>query len=296
MSFEERAALAIVFACLVGCAPALPSAKFHVLTDSGERMLATTTETYARIARLEDAFVIASAGDEKLGADSFRPSIEGHSFDLVPELELRRAALTVLVRYLRVLEAFASNDGAEVDRAALELGSSVESLMEAAGSGEQAKEVSGVLAAAIDVIGKEIADAQRLRALERVMDASQKDVERLASLVAQSHAKLARAIDVMVAQIVARANVVRPPVATAARDAFYTGLLRTLRDAEGARVALAQMTEALRGVPAAHAQIRKSLDQKEAPLDALKSLAARAESAGRFYALTQQGASNAKGP
>jgi hypothetical protein len=274
----------------IACAPALPRARFYVLSDSSTRILATTTETYARVARLEDAFIVASMGDDKLTVDSFRPVVEGHSFDLVPELMLRRAALMVLVKYLGVLEAFASSDAeADVDRAALELGSSVRSLIDTAGAGEHAKEVTGILATGIDVIGKEIADGQRVRALERVMAASQKDVERLASLVAESHAKIERAIDVMVAQIVARANVVRPPVASASRDAFYAELSRTLRDARDARAALVEMTEATRAIPAAHAQIQKSLSEKATPLDALTALAGRAERAGRFYALTQKG-------
>jgi hypothetical protein len=289
-------ALAIGAFFAMGCAPALPRARFHVLSNSGARILATTNETYARIARLEDAFIVASAGDEKLTPDSFRPVIEGRSFDLLPELAIRSQALTVLVHYFDVLEAFATNDAAGVDEAALELGASVRSLMDAAGTGEHAKEVSGILATGIDVIGKEITAGQRAGALERVMAASQKDVERLAELVGQSHAKLERAIDVMVAQIVARANVIRPPAGSALRDEFHAALYRTLRDARAARASLAEMAEALRGIPGAHAQIQKSLREKATPLDALQALASRAERAGRFYALTQPGENHGPDP
>jgi hypothetical protein len=161
--------------------------------------------------------------------------------------------------------------------------------MDAAGTGgEHGAQVAGVLAAGVDVIGREITSGQRARALARVMDASQKDVERLVNLVAQSHAKLDRAIDVMVAQIVARANLVRPPPATALRDDFYRALLLQLREAKETRAALAAMSEATREIPAAHAQIRQSLHEKAAPLDALKSLAHKAEQAGRFYGSWQK--------
>jgi hypothetical protein len=289
MSRERRRAARAALLCAVlvvlasGCAATVPEARFHVLASSGSRILSTTSETYARIVTLEQAFILASMGDEKLTPDSFRPAVEGKSFDLEPELALRESALTVLVKYLRVLEAFAaSEDDARVDEASIELGSSIRGLMDAAGTGHAA-EVSGILATGVDVIGREIQAGQRARALARVMDASQKDVERLAGLVSQSHAKLDRAIDLMVGQIVARANLVRPPAGTPARDQFYGALQVELREAKEARAALAAMAEATREIPTAHAQIRQSLHETRAPLDALKSLAQKAQQAGHFY-------------
>jgi hypothetical protein len=252
--------------------------------------LSTTGDTYAHIVRLEQAFIVASMGDEKLTPDSFRPVVEGRSFDLEPELAFRQAALGVLVKYLRVLEAFASSEtDADVDKASLELGASIEGLMEAAGNGGgRGAQVSGILATGVDAIGREVMAGERVRALGRVMDASQKDIERLANLVVQSHAKLDRAIDVMIGQIVARANVVRPPPATLARDEFYAALASTLRGAKEARHALASTAEAAKQIPVAHAQIRQALHETRAPLDALKTLAHKAEQAGSFYGSTQK--------
>jgi hypothetical protein len=300
MSHERRCAprVALLAAVLLvfagGCAASIPEARFHVLAGSGSRILATTTETYAHILKLEQAFIVASTGDEKLTPDSFRPTVEGKSFDLEPELALREAALVVLVKYLQVLEAFASTDGeADVDEASLELGAAIQGLMEAAGhDADQSAKVSGILATGVDAIGRELAAGQRSRALARVMDASQKDVERLAGLVSQSHTKLDRAIGVMVAQLVTRANLIRPAAGTAARDEFYRALLVELREAADARAALAAMAEATRDIPVAHAQIRQSLHEARAPLDALKSLAHKAEQAGRFYGSTQVGGKN----
>jgi hypothetical protein len=294
MSRERRAGVRLAICATMlfaaGCAASIPEARFHVLASSGSRILTTTSEAYAHIVKLEQAFIVASMGDEKLTPDSFRPAVEGKSFDLEPELELREAALEVLVKYLRVLEAFASTSSdADVDRASLELGSAIDGLMDAAGTGgERRAQVAGILAAGVDAMGREITSGQRARALAHVMDASQKDVERLAALVAQSHAKLDRAIDVMVAQIVARANLVRPPPNTVARDEFYRSMLLVLREAKDTRAALAAMSEATREIPAAHAQIRQALHQKTAPLDALKALAHKAEQAGRFYGSWQE--------
>src|SRR5689334_21613894 len=122
----------VVFA---GCGASIPEARFHVLASSGSRIMTTTSETYAYIVRLEQAFIVVSTGDEKLTPDSFRPAVEGRSFDLEPELALREAALGVLVKYLRVLEAFASNEGdSDVDKASLELGSAIQGLMDTAGN------------------------------------------------------------------------------------------------------------------------------------------------------------------
>jgi len=288
MSYERL--LAIVLLVLLGCSASVPEAKFHVLASSGARILSTTGDTYARIVRLEQAFIVASMGDEKLTPDSFRPVVEGRSFDLEPELAFRQAALGVLVKYLRVLEAFASSEtDADVDKASLELGASLEGLMETAAiSKERGAQVSGILATGVDAIGREVSARQRARALDRVMDASQKDIERLANLVAESHAKLDRAIDVMVGQIVARANVVRPPPATVGRDEFYVALASTLRGAKEAHRALLATAEAVKQIPVAHAQIRQTLAQTRAPLDALKSLAHKAEEAGTFYGSTQK--------
>jgi hypothetical protein len=288
-------AAALLLLLASGCAASIPEARFHVLASSGSHILTATTETYARIVRLERAFIVASTVDEKLTPDSFRPAVEGKSFDLEPELALRTAALDVLVKYLQVLEAFAAGGtDADIDKASLELGSAIQGLLDAAGTdGERGAQVSGILAAGVDAIGHEIAAGQRARALARVMDASQKDVERLANLVSQSHTKLDRAIDVMVAQIVTRANLIRPPANTVARDEFYRSLLVELREAADARAALAAMAEATREIPAAHAQIRQSLHEKLAPLDALSALAHKAEQAGRFYGSMQSGS---KGP
>jgi hypothetical protein len=280
---------ALVAATAMGCKASIPEARFHVLASSGARILTTTGDTYARIARIQQAFVIASMGDEKLTVDSFRPVVEGRSFDLEPELALRQAALGVLVKYLRVLDALASGTAdADVDKASLDLASALRGLAAVAGhEGDRASQVAGIFATAVDAIGREIASGERRSALGRVMDASQKDVERLAHLVSQSHAKLDRAIGVMVAQIVARANIILPPAGTVLRDDFYTRLANRLRDASEARAALAAMAEATEEIPAAHAQIRLSLEQKVAPLDALKSLAEKAERAGGFYAETK---------
>jgi len=169
-------ALAIAAFFAMGCARALPYARFTSCRIPARAFLATTNETYARIAvsRTHSSW---PARGTKSSRRILSPVVEGRSFDLLPELALRSQALTVLVHYFDVLEAFATNDAAGVDEAALELGASVSKLDGCGRHGEHAKEVSGILATGIDVIGKEIAAGQRASALERVMARRKKDVE-----------------------------------------------------------------------------------------------------------------------
>src|SRR5262249_34723381 len=79
---------------LAACAASVPSAKFELLADSTSTVVTDARNTFARVERLQRKFVVAvlPTGDHPLTIDSFKPEVEGRSFDLVPELAFRQAA------------------------------------------------------------------------------------------------------------------------------------------------------------------------------------------------------------
>ena len=159
--------------------------------------------TYTRIEKLQRRFIVETASDSPLTRDSFRPVIDGQSFDLTPELRFRETALEVLVRYALVLQAFAKRDFAgEVDKATEELAGSLKALAAtAAPENESAAKASGILATVVNIIGRAIVQGKRLEALKMVMDAAQSDIAKLTQLIVGSNVKIQRAVDTMLTRL-----------------------------------------------------------------------------------------------
>ena len=130
MRRKSNLVLCVLLLWIIGlsaCATSAPIGKYHALKDSSQSILANTTDTYTRIEKLQRRFVITSAPDKPINQDTFKPQINGQSYDLVPELRYREAAFEVLVKYLTVLSVLSSKDYmADVDKASIELSASLQ--------------------------------------------------------------------------------------------------------------------------------------------------------------------------
>lgn len=281
----RRPAILGVALLAASCAAKIPVGKYDVLVDSSQRILTGTTETYTRITRLQRRFTVATVGSAPLTRESFKPVVDGQSFDLGPELQFREAALEVMVRYALVLQAFARHDFAgEVDKASEELAGSLKSLAAtAAPDAGSARQASGVLATVVNVIGREVVRRQRLDALKTVMTSAQPDLAKLAELIAGSNAKIKQAVDIMLGRIVAHQNAVRPPPDSPMRFDFDTEVAAVIAEVEEIEAALAALSAAVAGVPPAHAEIRRMLDERPRDLTALQDLVKEVQRINRFY-------------
>jgi len=247
--------------------------------------LSGTTETYTRIEKLQRRFIVETVNNSPLTRDSFRPVIDGQSFDLVPELRFRETALDVLVKYFLVLQAFAKRDfEGEVDKAAEELAGSLKSFVAtAAPDSETATEASGILATVVNVIGREIVRGKRLEALKTVMDSAQPDIEKLTRLIVGSNGKIKQAVDTMLGRIIAHRNTMRPSRDTVERVSFDTDVSLVIGEVDEIKAALDNLSTAIQEVPSAHAEVRKMLDEKPTGLNALQQLVEEVQRIDKFY-------------
>lgn len=268
-----------------GCT-SIPVGKYQALHESSRTVLTTTSETYKRIEELQRQFAIATAPNQKLTRESFQPKIDGQSFDLAPELHFREAALEVWVKYTVVLQAFSERDYvSEVDKASQDLAGSVKNLSATSSTlkADEAKVASGMLATAINVIGKEIVRTKRLQALRTVMDSAQGDIDHLSTMIAGSNTKIKKAVGIMIDRILAHADAQRPPYGSVARTAFDERMALVIAEAQEIEEALDEMNAAVSKIPKAHAEIRIILDEKPTDLEALRALIQGAQRAGKFY-------------
>ena len=269
----------------VGCS-SIPVGKYQVLHESSQTVLTKTSDTYKRIEELQRLFSIATAPNQKLTRESFKPTIDGQSFDLTPELRFREVALEVWVKYTVVLEAFSDKDYvSEVDKASQELAGSLRNLTatSSAMKADEAKAASGMLATAINVIGKEIVRAKRVQALQKVMDSAQGDIDNLSTLIVGSNTKIKKAVGIMTDRILAHADTQRPPYGSVERTAFDERIALVIAKAQDIEEALDAMNTAVSKIPKAHAEIRIILDEKPTDLEALRALIQGAQRAGTFY-------------
>jgi hypothetical protein len=270
----------------MGCA-SIPSGKYQALEKSSEDILTDSVGTFAKIEDLQRHFEVVVAPNSSLNTNSFNaPVVGGRSTDIVPELQFRENAIRTLVKYLSVLEALSAKDYEnEVDKAAIELAGSLQTLERSAGgvSSAKSKNSAGVFATLTDVIGREAIREKRIRALRKVMHLAQGDVKTLCNLVAQDNDKISRDIDIMMDRIVAHANVDRPAYGTSARIDFDTKIAFYIWQAKTITESLKSIGAAVNKIPAAHQEIEDCLERKSSKGDGLKSLAEEAERANLFY-------------
>ncbi len=271
---------------LSACATSVSVDKYQTLKDSSQSLLTNTTDTYTRIEKLQRRFVITSAPNEPINRDTFKPQINGQSYDLVPELRYREEAFEVLVKYLTVLSALSSKDYmTDIDKASVELYGSMQTLMENSKvvDSSHAPQVAGIFATLIDTISRPIVESKRIDALKSIMDSSQLDLEKLSSLIVGSNKKIQVMVWEMLDSIIKHANLARPPYQSAHRYVFDEDIAELTEEVQEISASLDAISNGISQIPIAHKEIRETLDKKPSNMEALKVLVQEAQRVNKFY-------------
>jgi hypothetical protein len=285
--FPEKILLPITLLMLIysGCIK-LPTTKYDQLNTVTKNLGQKVSETYCRIILLQRRYAVTTAPDSKIDTNTFRPQINGISYDITPALKFRECALDILVKYTNLLSALACRDYLKkTDDAISDLSSSTanfskSSLKLSAADSKTVGSITGTLANAISTV---IIDRKRIHALKSVMDSSQTGIQKLTDLLQKSNDKILESVKFMRMALIGHANIIRPAYGTLNRYAFdleFANLLDEITDIE---MCLILSDNTLRKLPACHAEIRKLLDKKDCKLDALKDLIAEGQKLGDVY-------------
>jgi hypothetical protein len=279
--------LLMVALLAAGCA-GLPTGRFDALAAAAKGVETRTTETDADIVQLTRRFMLFSPAPGPYTVSSFAPTIDidgaKHDFDFGPRLEPRRAALDVLVAYTEALAAFARKDyQRDLDRATQNLGGSIRRLASHAGVSAPAKQGAGVLATAVNALGRAITDHMRKAALREAMDTASPGVRAVAAFAKEIDAEAALAVTVMSNAMIAKGN--RLTVSDGvARLALNERVEAVVVESKTILADLKQISTAVDAIPPAHDEIRGSLDRDDrTPLEKLRALIAEVQRLQKVY-------------
>lgn len=271
---------------LASCAARIPLAKYELLQESTASLLTTTHQTYNRIEKLQLRFAVTTASDANITRNSFKPVIAGQSYDLTPELRYRAAALEVLVDYMNVLQAFTTKDYLKnVDKATLQLGGNLRNLFHEAQLFPASEELqaTGIFAALINKMSREIVKQEKREALKQAMDLAQDDIQALSDLIIRSNDRIKMTIGILLPPLINHANEVRPEAGTLARVPFDLEMAGIIAEAEAIEASLEAINRAIARIPQAHREIRRELDRVQSAFDSLQELTREARRAQKFY-------------
>ncbi|MGB5082407.1 MAG: hypothetical protein WBO23_16895 [Burkholderiales bacterium] len=276
-SIRRLGSLTVLIAAAAGCT-SIPAGRYQALRAASEDVYGNVDDTYARIEKRQRDFVVLTAPDRPLSAETF--TVRGQSFDISPELGHRRDALDALVKYTRALEAIAGKDYAtDVDKSAQDLAASLRTLE----GRDDSATISNAFGTVADLLARALTDSMRLSALKQAMDLGQPGVEALASLLQGSNKKVGAFVSIMQSRFVGHAQADRPKFGTWARYHLDLEIAATLDEFQQIHEALQTANAALAQLPQAHREIRLSLDNREQGLGALRHLIQEVKQLQKFY-------------
>ncbi len=270
----------------IGCAARIPVGKYQLLHNSTSSLFNSTKGTYTRIEKLQRLYTVATAPDSAIHRDTFKLQIDGISFDLKPELQLREDALAVLFNYINVLCAFSAKDYLEeIDLATLELGASLNSFYESCNiaTPSGASELTGIFTTLMNQLTRELVKQGKRNALKKSMDLAQDDIDEFAKLFSGSNQKIKMTIGIMLDRIVDHANHVRPHYLALERFPFDANIEQVITEADEIEASLDSLGAAIFTLVKAHRELRQKLDNKKLSLESLKEFVKETQIINKFY-------------
>jgi hypothetical protein len=284
---SEVVGLVLVILLFAGCA-GVPTGRFDALATAAKEVHTKTSATDADIVQLTRRFMIFSPAAGPYTANSFVPTIEidgtKYDFDFGPRLEPRQAALDVLAAYTEALAAFARKDyQGDLDKATQGLTGSLERLVNHTSASAEAKQGAGILATAVNGLGRAIVDHKRKAALRDAMDTASPGIRAIANFVKEINASAALAVGVMRNAMISRGN--RLTVSDgAARLALNERVEGVVVESRAIVAHLKQVSTTVEAIPPAHDEIRTTLDRDDrAPLEKVRALIAEFIRLGAFH-------------
>jgi hypothetical protein len=233
-------------------------------------------------------FMIFSPAPGPYTPRSFAPvvSVGGQQldFDFGPRLAPRKAALDVLTSYTDALAAFAKKDyQGDLDRATNDLGGNLQDLLSHATASEDVKRGAGVLATAVNELGRVAIERLRRSALHKAMTDAAPGVVQIVTFVREINDRAALAVTVMRDEMLRIANRATPSDGVA-RLSLNESVEEVVVDSASVLDRLKQSTAAVQAIPAAHDEVRDALDRDDrGALDKLKALVAEAKRLQKIY-------------
>ena len=115
------------------------------------------------------------------------------------------------------------------------------------------------------------------------MDSSQEDLQTLTKLLTGSNTKIKGFIEEARKSIINHANAARPQYNTPLRYDYDKNIADQLQEIEEISASLDAINKGIEKIPAAHKEIRVSLDQKQNSIEALKGLVQEVQRVNKFY-------------
>jgi hypothetical protein len=271
----------------VGCA-AIPTGRFDSLAEASRSLRADSAETYARIEVLQRQYMVFNPAEGRLTVDSFKPVVmdeqgQPRDFGLGPRLRFRESVLDVLSDYADALQAFAKKDyQGDLDKATQKLNGGVRDLARQVSGTAEAQKAAGILATAVNGLGRRLIERRRRETLRQAMDEAQPGVEGLAGQLVADNALIAQAVTIMRNGILRAANGMRPGTSSPDRLALDDEVSRIIIDSGEILASLEALNGAVQAIPAAHSEIRETLDQREVNLKQLQTLIAEGKRLNKF--------------
>jgi hypothetical protein len=281
-------ALVLLF-LVVDCATSFPTGRFDALSEASRSTLDASTAMYARVEGLKRQYMVFNPAEGRLTLESFKPIVRDdqgqmRDFNLAPRLRFRESALEVLSHYADTLQAFAKKDyQGDLDKATQKLHSSIGDLVASFGGNADAQKAVGILATAVNELGRTVVEGERRETLRKAMAQAQPGVAEPASLVVADNALIAQGVTIMRSGILRAANGMRPPDPSPARLTLDEQVSRAITGSNEILGSLDSLSPTVKAIPAAHAEFQESLDKKELSVNQLQSLIAEAERLNKFY-------------
>jgi len=280
--------LALGLPLVTACA-AIPTGRFDALSAASRSVLDSSSATYSRIEGLQRNYMVFNPAEGRLTPESFKAVVvddQGRKldFDLRPRLRFRESVLEALSNYTDVLQAFAKKDyQGDLDEASQNLYASVSDLAARAPDNPAGQKAAGLLAAAVNELGRAALERTRRRALRRAMEAAQPGVEGVVDLIAADNVLIVQAVRTMQNGILRSANGLRPTAPSLNRVQLDERVSRLVDESSEILASLDALSRAVKAIPRAHAEIRESLDDDRPSLAQLQSLIAEAKRLSQFY-------------
>jgi hypothetical protein len=274
--------LAIAALLSSGCAT-VPTGQFEALRDASQTLATHTTQTYARLERLQwDELTMRAFGEEKLSNDSFRAVRDGRDFSLTKRLEKREAAIDAVARYTQVLAALAGPaPESDVDRKLQELAGALQRMVAA---NDGTAETVNIPIIVVDALSHAATASIRRNGLREAMDAAGPGIKSLSDYFAQDQERLRQFIEVMRLRLFAFSAAARPPAELGLERHQFDRIVGLMsQELDQVDRALIELKTAAEAIPPAHDTLRVALDKKEVSRDSLRKLIAETQRLNKFY-------------
>jgi hypothetical protein len=131
-------------------------------------------------------------------------------------------------------------------------------------------------------LGRAIIERRRRETLRKAMDEAQPGVQGLASQLVADNVLIVQAVTVMRGGVLGAANAMRPGAPSPERLALDEDVARIIVESREILASLDALSGAVKAIPAAHSEIRETLDRREVNLKQLQTLIAEAKRLNKY--------------